>query len=95
MGRLEAKEREVKKLKEETVHDGEDLIMLYALAQERIEGRTMGDLAIEKLQLEAAQLEVEAATSALQKLAEMSTELLTQADTTRKQRYSDGHSDGK
>ncbi|WZZ32732.1 hypothetical protein YC2023_016133 [Brassica napus] len=89
MGRLEAKEREVKKLKEETVHDGEDLIMLYALAQERIEGRTMGDLAIEKLQLEAAQLEVEAATSALQKLAEMSTELLTQADTTRKQRSHD------
>ncbi|CAN6918726.1 unnamed protein product, partial [Brassica oleracea] len=80
MGRLEAKEREVKKLKEETVNDGEDLKMLYALAQERIEGRTMGDLAIEKLQLEAVQLEVEAATSALQKLAEMSTELLTQAD---------------
>ncbi|KAJ0251870.1 Uncharacterized protein HA466_0127660 [Hirschfeldia incana] len=80
MGRLEAKEREVKKLKEETVNDSEDLKMLYALAQERIEGKTMGDLAIEKLQLEAAQLEVEAATSALQKLAEMSTELLTQAD---------------
>ncbi|KAJ4866482.1 Myosin heavy chain-related protein [Raphanus sativus] len=80
MGRLEAKERELKKLKEETVSDGEDLKMLYALAQERIEGKTMGDLAIEKLQLEAAQLEVEAATSALQKLAEMSTELLTQAD---------------
>ncbi|KAJ4868547.1 Myosin heavy chain-related protein [Raphanus sativus] len=80
MGRLEAKERELKKLKEETDSDSEDLKMLYALAQERIEGKTMGDLAIEKLQLEAAQLEVEAATSALQKLAEMSTELLTQAD---------------
>lgn len=80
MGRLEAKERELKKLKEETVNDSEDLKMLYALAQERVEGKTMGDLAIEKLQLEAAQLEVEAATSALQKLAEMSTELLTQAD---------------
>ncbi|KFK29831.1 hypothetical protein AALP_AA7G184500 [Arabis alpina] len=80
MGRLEAKERELKKLKEETSNDSEDLKMLYALAQERVEGKTMGDLAIEKLQLEAAQLEVEAATSALQKLAEMSTELLTQAD---------------
>lgn len=80
MGRLEAKERELKKLKEETVSDSEDLKLLYALAQERVEGKTMGDLAIEKLQLEAAQLEVEAATSALQKLAEMSTELLTQAD---------------
>ncbi|XP_010432759.1 PREDICTED: coiled-coil domain-containing protein 18-like isoform X2 [Camelina sativa] len=80
MGRLEAKERELKKLKEETTNDSEDLKNLYALAQERIGGKTMGDLAIEKLQLEAAQLEVEAATSALQKLAEMSTELLTQAD---------------
>ncbi|KAH7846481.1 hypothetical protein Vadar_014479 [Vaccinium darrowii] len=39
----------------------------------------MGDLAIEKLELEAAELEVEAATSALQKLAEMSRELLGKA----------------
>lgn len=80
MGRLEDKERELKKLKEETINDSEDLKTLYALAQERIGEKTMGDLAIEKLQLEAAQLEVEAATSALQKLAEMSMELVTQTD---------------
>ncbi|CAN8326927.1 unnamed protein product [Cochlearia groenlandica] len=80
MERLKSKEHELKKLKEETINDSEDLKMLYALGQERIEEKTMGDLAIEKLQLEAAQLEVEAATSALQKLAEMSTELLNQAD---------------
>ncbi|KAL1210367.1 hypothetical protein V5N11_006698 [Cardamine amara subsp. amara] len=80
MGRLEDKERELKKLKEETVNDSEDLKTLYALAQERIGEKTMGDLAIEKLQLEVAQLEVEAATSALQNLAEMSRELLTQTD---------------
>jgi chromosome segregation ATPase len=80
MGRLEAKEQELKKLKEETINDSEDLKVLYALAQERVGEKTMGDLAIEMLQLEAANLEVEAATSALQKLAKMSTELLTQAD---------------
>ncbi|XP_010447425.1 PREDICTED: trichohyalin-like [Camelina sativa] len=96
MGRLEAKERELKKLKEETTNDSEDLKTLHALAQERIGGKTMGDLAIEKLQLEAAQLEVEAATSALQKLAEMSTELLTQADMSipadgfQQEKYSEG-----
>ncbi|KAJ6382992.1 hypothetical protein OIU77_031425 [Salix suchowensis] len=46
------------------------------LKTERIGETCVGDLAIEKLKLEAAQLEVEAATSALQKLAEMSRELL-------------------
>jgi chromosome segregation ATPase len=78
-GRLDARDSELKKLKEEMVQDAHELRKLYALAQERIGERTMGDLAIEKLELEAAELEVEAATSALQKLVKMSQELLGKA----------------
>lgn len=77
--RLDTKEKELRKLKEEAVEDANDLRKLYSLAQERIGESSAGDLAIEKLKLEAAQLEVEAATSALQKLAEMSRELLNKA----------------
>lgn len=74
--RLDAREKELRRMKEETMEDANHLKNLYALAQERIGEKSVGDLAIEKLQLEAAQLEVEAATSALHKLAEMSCELL-------------------
>ncbi|KAB2019961.1 hypothetical protein ES319_D07G033700v1 [Gossypium barbadense] len=81
LGRLEAREKELQRLKEEMIEDANDIKKLYALAQERIGEKSIGDLAIEKLQLEAAQLEVEAATSALQKLAEMSHELLIKAST--------------
>ncbi|GMP94525.1 hypothetical protein CsSME_00043966 [Camellia sinensis var. sinensis] len=77
--RLEARESELKKMKEEMIQDANDLRQLYTLAQERIGERSIGELGIEKLQLEAAQLEVEAATSALHKLAEMSQELLHKA----------------
>lgn len=77
--RLDTEEKELRKLKEEAVEDANDLRKLYSLAQERIGESSAGDLAIEKLKLEAAQLEVEAATSALQKLAEMSRELLNKA----------------
>ncbi|GFZ16705.1 myosin heavy chain-related protein [Actinidia rufa] len=77
--RLESTDNELKKLKEEMVQDANDLRQLYALTQERIGERNVGDLAIEKLQLEATQLEVEAATSAIQKLADMSRELLFKA----------------
>lgn len=77
--RLDTEEKELRKLKEEAVEDANDLRKLYSLAQERIGESSVGDLAIEKLKLEAAQLEVEAATSALQKLAEMSRELLNKA----------------
>ncbi|KAK2991911.1 hypothetical protein RJ640_014107 [Escallonia rubra] len=73
------REKEGRHMKEEVVQDGDDLRKLYALAQEKIGEKSIGDLAIEKLQLEAAQLEVQAATSALQKLTEMSRELLVKA----------------
>ncbi|KAL7121757.1 hypothetical protein ACP275_01G003200 [Erythranthe tilingii] len=70
--KLEAKEKEITELK----GDKDGIKQLYALAQERMGDKSVGDLAIEKLQFEVAQLEVEAATSALQKIAEMSRELL-------------------
>ncbi|KAL2928316.1 hypothetical protein RDABS01_011693, partial [Bienertia sinuspersici] len=63
--RLEEKDRELKALKES----------LKASAEQK----SVDDLAVEKLQLEAAELEVEAATSALHNLAEMSRELLVKA----------------
>lgn len=79
LGKLDEREKELKEMKEELTRDSEDLRKLYALAQERIGEKTVGDLAIEKLQLEAAQLEIEAATSALQKITDMSRELLDKA----------------
>ncbi|XP_057522410.1 uncharacterized protein LOC130802416 [Amaranthus tricolor] len=77
--RLEEKDLEVKELKEERVRNADDLKKLSVLAQESVGLKNLDDLAIEKLQIEAAQLEVEAATSALHKLAEMSRELLNKA----------------
>ncbi|KAI3825489.1 hypothetical protein L1987_06979 [Smallanthus sonchifolius] len=53
--------------------DADDLRKLYVTGQERIGEKISGDLMIEKLQLE---LEVEAARSALEKITEMSRELL-------------------
>ncbi|KAJ8635054.1 hypothetical protein MRB53_009321 [Persea americana] len=76
LDRLDAKEREMKEMKEEKWKDADILKEMYALVEEKFGGKSIGDLAIEKLQLEAAQLEVEAATSALRNLAEMSGELL-------------------
>ncbi|XVE53601.1 hypothetical protein DITRI_Ditri03aG0015700 [Diplodiscus trichospermus] len=76
LGRLEARENEVQRLKEEMAEDANDMRKFYALAQERIGKKSVGDLAIEKLQLEATQLGAEAATTSLQKLADMSHELL-------------------
>ncbi|KAL0311764.1 UNVERIFIED_CONTAM: hypothetical protein Sradi_5575700 [Sesamum radiatum] len=80
--KLDAREKEITELKREMMQDKDDLRQLNALAQERIGEKSVGDLAIEKLQLEAAQLEVEAATNALQKITEMSRELLNKAGLT-------------
>ncbi|KAK3437111.1 hypothetical protein EUGRSUZ_C01728 [Eucalyptus grandis] len=74
--RLGEREKDLQRLKEEMINDASDLRKLHELAQQRVGEKSMGDLAIEKLQLEAAQLEVEAATSALEKLVEMTHEFL-------------------
>ncbi|KAD5507954.1 hypothetical protein R6Q59_031349 [Mikania micrantha] len=70
--KLNERDEEMKVMKQ----DVDDLRKLYAMAQEMISDKSIGDLMVEKLELEAAQLEVEAATSALEKIAEMSRELL-------------------
>lgn len=77
--RLGEREKDLQRLKEEMINDASDLRKLHELAQQRVGEKSMGDLAIEKLQLEAAQLEVEAATSALEKLVEMTHEFLGKA----------------
>ncbi|PHU09041.1 hypothetical protein BC332_20901 [Capsicum chinense] len=73
--KLIAKDEEINKMKEKT-RDRDDLKQLNALAKERTGEKSIGDPAIEKLQLKKTQLEVNAATSALQKLVELSRDLL-------------------
>ncbi|KAI5393795.1 hypothetical protein KIW84_060780 [Lathyrus oleraceus] len=81
IARLEAKEEELRGARDKVTEDANDHKRLHTLAQARIDEKNMDDLAIEKLQLEAAQHEVKAATSALQKLAEMSQQLLNKSKT--------------
>ncbi|KAJ0986580.1 hypothetical protein J5N97_004936 [Dioscorea zingiberensis] len=78
--RWEVREKEFERMKEELWEDTDGLKKLYSLAQERIRDKTVGDLAIEKLQMEASQLEAEAAMSAMRKLADLTKELLEQND---------------
>lgn len=73
LGRLDEKREGTK---EGITRDGNDIWKVYDLALEKITGKSIGDLAIEKLQLEVAQLEVEAATRTLEKLSKMSREFL-------------------
>ncbi|XP_071694615.1 uncharacterized protein [Rutidosis leptorrhynchoides] len=74
--KLNEQEKEMNEMKYELTHDADDLKKLYAAAQDQISEENIGELAIEKLELEAAQLEVQAATSALQTITDMSRELL-------------------
>lgn len=77
--RLDEREKELRMMKEELDRDVDHLQDLYTLTQGKVGGRSVEDLAFEKQQLEAAQLEIEAATSALGKLTEMSQQLINQA----------------
>ncbi|KAI3717648.1 hypothetical protein L1987_69401 [Smallanthus sonchifolius] len=67
--KLNQLDREMKAMKQ----NADGLRKLYVMGQERIGEKNSGDLMIEKMQLE---LEVEAARSALEKITEMSRELL-------------------
>lgn len=87
--KLEAKEKEIQEIKKEMIQDGTELRQLYALVQEKIGEKTIGELATEKLQVEVAQLEVEAAITALHKLTEMSRDLLNKASLTIDVNYSE------
>lgn len=79
LARLDAREKELRKARDKTIEDANNLKRLHALAHERIGEKGTENLEIEKLQLEAAQHEVEPATSTLQKLVEMSRQLLNKA----------------
>ncbi|KAI3821696.1 hypothetical protein L1987_09267 [Smallanthus sonchifolius] len=76
LNKLNERENEMKEMRQEMTTDADELRKLYEMVQERVGEKSIGELAIEKLELEAAQLEVEAATSALEKITEMSRELL-------------------
>lgn len=77
--RLDEREKELRMVKKALDSDVNHLQDLYTLTQGKFGGESVGDLAFEKLQLEAAQLEVEAATTTLGKLTEMSQQLINQA----------------
>ncbi|KAK1407874.1 hypothetical protein QVD17_39501 [Tagetes erecta] len=76
LNKLIEQENEMKEMKQELTKDAGELRKLYEMVQERMGEKSLGELAMEQLELEAAQLEVEAATIALEKIAEMSWELL-------------------
>lgn len=78
--RWDMREKELKTMKEELQGDADGLMQLNNLAEERHGDGIVGDLVIQRLQLEVAQLEAEAATTALQKLADMTSQLLNDAD---------------
>lgn len=62
------------------MEDASGLVEGYGLAQERNGDPSLGALPIEKLQLKAVMLEAEATTSALQKLADMTHELMKETE---------------
>ncbi|ONK70339.1 uncharacterized protein A4U43_C05F32710 [Asparagus officinalis] len=72
----ETREKELEKMKEESHEDVDGLKNLYSLVQKRIGDTTVRDLATEMLQREAALLEAEAATSALQRIHELTRQLV-------------------
>ncbi|XP_075522393.1 protein involved in starch initiation 1 [Primulina tabacum] len=74
--KMNARDEEIKTLKGEVMRVQDDLKQLYASAQATIGEKSVGELVTEKLQLEAAQLQVDAATSAMHKITEMSRQLL-------------------
>lgn len=77
--RWAAREKEMEK-KEGSWKDADSLEKLYILAQERIGDTTLGDLVTQKLQLEAVQLDAEAATSALQRIHDLTSQLVEMAN---------------
>lgn len=78
--KLDEKEAELKRANEEMPNEADELKSMHSLAQGRIKETTAVDLSIDlsidKLRLEAAELELEAATIALHRLEQISRELV-------------------
>lgn len=81
LNRWDIREKELAKMREEVIQEANSLNSLHAIIQKRIGDKTLGELALEKLELEAAHLDIEAATSALRNLADLSHKLLTETKT--------------
>lgn len=81
LNRWDIREKELAKMREEVIEEANSLNSLHAIVQKRIGDKTLGELALEKLELEAAHLEIEAAASALRNLADLSHKLLTETKT--------------
>lgn len=81
LNRWDIREKELAKMREEVIEEANSLNSLHAIVQKRLGDKTLGELALEKLELEAAHLEIEAAASALRNLADLSHKLLTETKT--------------
>lgn len=76
LSRWEDREIEITKMREEVIEEANGLNALHATVQNRIGGKTLGELAVERLELEAAKLDVEAGVHALRNLVDLSNELV-------------------
>jgi len=76
LDRWEDRETEIMKMREEVIEEANGLNTLHATVQNRIGDKTLGELAVEKLELEAAKLDVEAGVHALRNLVNLSNELI-------------------
>ncbi|GLJ27881.1 hypothetical protein SUGI_0547350 [Cryptomeria japonica] len=77
----DVREKELIEMREEVIEEANGLNSLHAIVQKRMGGKTLGELALEKLELDAAHLEIEAAMSALRNLADLSQKLLVETKT--------------
>lgn len=76
LNRWEDRETEIMTMREEVIEEANGLNTLHATVQNRIGNKTLGELAVEKLELEAAKLDVEAGMHALRNLVNLSNELV-------------------
>lgn len=76
LSRWEDRETEITKMREEVIEEANGLNALHATVQNRIGDKTLGELAVERLELEAAKLDVEAGVHALRNLVDLSNELV-------------------
>lgn len=81
LSKWDVRENELIKMREEVIEEANGLNSLHEIVQKRMGGKTLGDLALEKLELDAAHLEIEAAMRALRNLADLSQKLLVETKT--------------
>ncbi|GLJ32749.1 hypothetical protein SUGI_0659330 [Cryptomeria japonica] len=80
VNRWECREKEVMKMREDVIQEANGLKELYATVQNKIGDKTLGELALEKLELDAVKLEAEAAMLALENLVDLSRKYLKETN---------------